>query len=490
MKEKKYKVCIIGAGPAGFAAAMRCVDFGADVCLVENRDIGGAGVHNGALSSKTLWELSKDYVNAKRRDRGYRSENIHLDYAQVVSCVSNAIAEKTNQIKKQIDYLSESQNGSIELISGLASFVDANTIELTDCKSGTPKTISAENFIIATGSRPRTLPNILVDGKKIMTSDHLMSLKNFPASLVILGAGVVGCEFATIFANYGQTKIYVIDRADRILPFEDEDIARLCAKKLEKKGVTIHHDSQLESMKVDDGKVVYTIEHKEGGKETISVDHALISIGRVPNTEHLKLEKAGITLSDRGYIPSEDTQTEVSNIYAVGDVTYDIAMVNIAEIEGRFAAEKIFSPSKKKLSYENISSIMFLDPVVASIGLNELQAQQQKIPYTVATYSLKFVNRAIAMRATDGFVKLLVSADENRKILGMRALGVHASTMIEAVSLLIKQGRSAKELAELVHPHPAVTEGLQECVRMILGTSIYKPSVFPADLRLSTITYD
>jgi dihydrolipoamide dehydrogenase len=164
--------------------------------------------------------------------------------------------------------------------------------------------------------------------------------------------------------------------------------------------------------------------------------------------------------------------------------------VNVGEIEGRHAAERIGGVARGKLSYENLSTIMFLDPEVAAIGINELTAQERRMPYRVAVYGYGLVNRAIAMRSTDGFVKLLTSDDEEPRILGMRALGVHASTMIEGVSLMIQHSRSIRELAELLHPHPAVTEGLQDCVRMLLGSSVYKPSVFTSELRLSRITYD
>jgi dihydrolipoamide dehydrogenase len=307
---------------------------------------------------------------------------------------------------------------------------------------------------------------------------------------VILGAGVVGCEFATIFANFGQTKVYLIDRAPRILPFEDADIATLCATNLEAQGVTIHRQAKLIAMhRVEGGMVEYTIEHATGGRETIRVEKALVSVGRVPNVESLDLDRAGVRLCDRSHIIDEDTRTNVSHIYAIGDVTDHMALVNVGEIEGRHAAERICGHHDRALSYENLSTIMFLAPEVAAIGLNEQDAQARRIPYRVGVYDYSLVNRAIAMRDTEGFVKLLVSDDDDLRILGMRALGNHASTSLEAVSLMIQHGRSARELAELYHPHPAITEGLQDCVRMLVGSSIYKPCVFQSELRLSRIHY-
>lgn len=492
-----YEVCVIGGGPSGFAAAMRCWDFGRRVCLVEKGPLGGAGVFNGALSSKTFWELSRDYRNARRLDRGYWARDIEVSFSRVHSVVDEACNTKAQQMGRQLDALAHPQGthpGRIDHIRGTARFLDPHTIHVEATEAGESREITADHFVIACGSRPRSLPNITVDGRSIITSDHIGNLDAFPRSLVILGAGVVGCEFATIFANFGQTKVYVIDRAPRILPFEDADIANLCATNLEANGVTIHEQAKLIDMRTvedaDGGGVEYTIEHATGGRETIRVDKALISVGRVPNTESLDLAKAGVELSARGHIVDEDTRTSVPHIYAVGDATLDIALVNVGEIEGRHAAERICGAHDLPLSYENLATIMFLDPEVAAIGLNEQQAQQKRIPYRVGVYDYGLVNRAIAMRETDGFVKLLVSDDEDMKILGMRALGSHASTTLEAVSLMIQHGRSARELAELYHPHPAITEGLQDCVRMLLGTSIYKPSVFQSSLRLSRIHYD
>ena len=487
-----FDVCVLGGGPSGYAAAMRLWDFGKRVCLVERARLGGAGVFDGALSSKTLWELSRDYRNAARRDRGFVAEQLEVHFEAVAEAVEQATATKSEQMARQLHELSVPRNGmagSITLLQGTGRFIEPHTVQVEGTVPGQSRRVSAEHFIIATGSRPRELDTVPVDGTTILTSDHIGTLKRFPRSLVILGAGVVGCEFATVFANFGQTKVYLIDRAERILPFEDADIARLCSTNLEAKGVTIHHRASLVSMQRVGDEVEYTIEHHTGGRETIRVEKALVAVGRVPNTERLGIDQVGVKQGERGHILVQDTQTSVPHIHAVGDVTLDQALVSVGEIEGRHAAEKICGQADGPLSYGNLSTIMFLDPEVAAIGLNEQDAQARRIPYKVAVYNYSLVNRAIAMRATDGFVKLLVTDDDDMRILGMRALGVHASTTLEAVSFMIQYDRSARELAELLHPHPAVTEGLQDCVRMLVGSSIYKPFVFRSELRLSRIGY-
>ncbi|MFT7521417.1 MAG: dihydrolipoamide dehydrogenase, partial [Kiritimatiellia bacterium] len=482
-----------GAGPAGYAAAMRAWDYGKQVCLIERGPVGGAGIHNGALASKTLWELSRDYQAALRRDRGFIAENVEVDFGQVVHYVDTATGEKEAQLERQLSVLSTprpNHPGVVQLMRGSARFIGPHTLHVEGAKPGSVYTVKADNIVLATGSRPRTVDNIQIDGKYIITSDHLTRIQEFPESIVIVGAGVIGCEFATILANFGHTKVYLIDRADRILPFEDPDIAGLIANNLTKKGVTIHQGCSLQHVHRVGDAVEYTIKHKAGGLETIRVAMAVLSIGRVPNTKGLDLKKAGIKLTDRGHIHDDDTRTCVPHIYAVGDVTLDVALVSVGEIEGRRAIDHMYGKVTAPLSYENISSIMFLDPEVAAVGLNELAAQKQKMPYKVAVYGYSLVNRCIAMRATEGFIKLLVTNDDEMRILGMRALGAHASTSIEACSLMIEQGKSIHALAELLHPHPAVTEALQDCTRMLLGTSILKPHVFTSDLRLSSVTYD
>jgi len=492
-----YDVAVIGAGPAGFAAAVRAWDFGKRVCLIERGRLGGAGIHNGALTSKTLWELSRDYRKALRRDRGFVADRVSLDYQQVLRCVEDASAEKTAQLRRQLEVLAApdpSHGGSITLLTGSACFADPHRLRVRGAEPGDEYEITAANIVIATGSRPRTLPEIPVDGRFVLTSDHLTRIRDFPDSVVIIGAGVIGCEFATILANYGKTKVYLIDRAERILPFEDEDVARLVADNLRLKGVTIHQKCQLEGLRVegdpvDGGRVHYTICHHAGGLETIAVERALVSIGRVPNTQGLCLEAAKVEVTGRGHIVADDTRTSAPHIFAVGDVTLDLALVSIGEIEGRHAVEHMYGQVKAPLCYDNVSSIMFLDPEVAAVGLNELQAQRARVSYKVAVYHYSLVNRAIAMRATQGFIKLLVSDDEEMRLLGMRALGAHASTSIETCALMIRQGRGVRDLAEMLHPHPAVTEALQDCVRMLLGRSLLKPHVFPSQLRLSTISY-
>jgi dihydrolipoamide dehydrogenase len=474
-----WDLCVLGAGPAGYAAAMRAHDLGKRVALIERDRVGGAGIHSGALSSKTMWHVSNDFATTKLVDRGYLAPGgIEVSYPQMIECVRTAVAERRAILDRQLEGLAQPSpsGGVVSLVRGTARFTSPHTVDVTK-KDGTTERIEAKSFLIATGSRPRIPDGIPVDGDVVVTSDHIESWKRFPESLVIVGAGVIGCEYATMFANFGKTKIHIIDRQPRILPFEDEDVAEEVASSFESLGVTIHRASKLERLEIVDGKVEYVITNAAGKTETIRVEKALVSIGRIPNTQDLGLDTVGVAFEKNGNIVAENTRTTVPHIWAAGDVTMDIALVNVAELEGRYAVEKMFGLEPRPIEYGALSAIMFLRPEVASVGLNETQAKAQKVPYRVGVVDNQLVNRNIAMRATHGFVKLLASKDSS-KILGLRVVGPQASSTIQGIAFLIHMGATLEDIDHCVHPHPAIPEGVQECARMLLGRSVLKPEVF------------
>ncbi|MFT5582235.1 MAG: dihydrolipoamide dehydrogenase, partial [Psychromonas sp.] len=337
----EYDLVVIGGGPAGYAAAMRGIDFGKHVCLIEKERVGGAGVYNGALSSKTLWELSNRVVNVNNALSNKNSE-FTIPWQEVRQNLQEAIFERKFQYSCHIKLLqTENLNKLFQYERGTGKLLSKNEIEITH--EGTVKTISAKNIILATGSRPRIPKQFIVDEVNILTSDGIDLIEDYPESIVIVGAGVIGCEYATIFSNFGKTKVYIIDRQDSILPFEDQDISELVAKNLESKGVTIHHSASLVRMEVIDNEVEYELSHPTGENQIIRVKKALLSVGRVPNVEGVGLENAGVKMSKRGvHIGDNDTRTNIPNIYAVGDVSGRIALVNIGEIEARHSVERMF----------------------------------------------------------------------------------------------------------------------------------------------------
>ncbi len=477
MSESKYDLVVIGGGPAGYAAAMRAIDFGKKVCLVEKSKVGGAGVYHGALSSKTLWELSQRVKNVNETIVSIGRSKFELTWDEVKKTLEEAIFERKFQYSCHIKLLKTNRADLFTYSRGHGKILDPHTVQVTK-EDGEIEEYTTEYISICTGSTPRTLPNIAVDEKIIMTSDGIDQIDDYPKSLVIVGAGVIGCEYATIFSNFGKTKVYLIDRGDHILPFEDDDISGIVAKNLEKHGVTIHHKASLDRMEVIDGEVEYEITC-DGQKEIIRVEKALLSVGRIPNLKNIGMEELKIKMGKTGrHIGDDDTQTNIPNIFAAGDVSGRIALVNMGEIEARHAVERMFGGKIDRLSYDNVCTIMFLEPEVAAVGINEKQCLEQNIPVKIVKLDYSVMARAIAMRKTQGFFKIIVTNDDEMRILGMRAVGEHASSAIQAVALLIKMKQGIDELAELVHPHPSIVEGVQECVRMLLNKSVFKSSVF------------
>ncbi len=484
---ERFDLVVIGAGPSGYAAAMRAIDFKKKVLLIEKNKVGGAGVTNGALSSKTWWELSREAASFRKNLRRYNIKEPSIAYKEIQAEVKRAVQERRQLLEEHIELLKKSLEGNgLTFKTGNARLINQYEIEIT---SGIHKEIVKTDYIIlATGSRPRYLPELPIDEKIVMTSEGIENMEDFPESMVIVGAGVIGCEYATIFSGFGKSKVHLIDKGDRILPFEDEDVVKIIERNMENNGVLIHRNSHLLRLEIKKGRVEYELEYTDGNKEVFNVEKALVAVGRTPNYEELWDENhVDIHISKRG-IEDNDTQTNVSNIYAVGDITADISLVNVGELEGRYAVERIFGKPDRKLVYENISTIMFLNPEVAGVGLNETHAREKGIDYRVVTLDYSCIPRAIAKRNTQGFIKLMVTNDDRMKILGMKVVGNHASSAIQAVALLISMDKGIEELAECVHPHPSITEGIQECVRMLLGKSLFKPGVFTSKISCRTST--
>ena len=248
---KPWDLCVVGAG-CGFAAAMRAHDLGKRVLILEKDRVGGAGIHCGALSSKTMWHLSNDYATAARTDRGFKATALEVSYQSVMASVQTAVTERQALLERQLKRLDEpSVKGQVRLQRGTARFISPHAVEVTS-SGGQKELVEADNFLIATGSKPRIPDNIVVDGEHVVTSDQIEQFPNFPESLVVVGAGVVGCEYATVFGNFGKTRINIIDRQPRILPFEDDDVAGIVSDNFQAMGVNIHHGAKLESLAVKD----------------------------------------------------------------------------------------------------------------------------------------------------------------------------------------------------------------------------------------------
>jgi dihydrolipoamide dehydrogenase len=479
-QDTHFDLCIIGAGPAGYSAAIRALDYNIKICLIERRSIGGAGLYWGALVSKSLWELSDDYAKAKRTDRGYLAHNLKVSFASVLQTALNAAREKEDQMFKTLDHFKDKHKdqGTITFIKGDATFLDSQTVKVTSNSS--EFLIKAKEYVVATGSKPRSFEHITTDQSKILDTDGILNLKKFPKKLLIVGAGIIGCEYATIFSNFGQTEIHLLDHADGILPFEDPDIARHISNNLVNNGVKIHHRARLISTEQDEHFILATIQYGDGHIQVIQTEKILISVGRVPNTSNLGLENTGVQLNEHGYIITDPDYKADTCIHAAGDVIAGTpALVNVAEMEARFVIRKLWSQQPKPLKIHNMPTIMFFKPEVAAVGMNERQARQKGIPYRLVFYSNSLLPRSIAMRATSGFIKILISDDASERIIGMRAVGPQASSLIMNIAYLMVTGHSVDDYLNTIHPHPCMPESILEALRVLKGTSLCKPEVFP-----------
>jgi len=488
---EKFDVIVIGSGPAGFSAAIRAIDMNKHVCLIEKSALGGAGVFHGALTSKTFWQLSQDYAIAANIDRGYRASGLQLDFQKVIKSVRAAAKTKVYQIKSQIETLTKGRfpDKSLTLKQGKARFIDQNTIEII--KDGVAEKIQADSFVIATGSRPREYEGIEVDHKRIINSNDLFNLKEFPEKMVIVGSGIIGTEYATIFSNFKQTEVHLLDRQHRVIPFEDDDLSDFVSKNLEENGVIIHHTANLRTIKKLEDTLEVVLDYDDGHSQVIEVDVAFIAIGRIPNTDDLGLENIGVTPDNRGYINTDEHSRVISskgykNIFAAGDITGQTQLYSVAEMQGRYAVRAICNQITQPISYFNMPTLMFFKPEVAAVGLNEKTLRELKVPYKMVSYSNELINRALAMRNTNGFIKILASDDGEERILGMRAAGPQASAFIVSIAHIMNQKNSISQVLKTIHPHPSITEGIQDCLRVLKGKSIYKLYAFPDLIKTSS----
>jgi dihydrolipoamide dehydrogenase len=275
-----------------------------------------------------------------------------------------------------------------------------------------------------------------------------------------------------------------VDHADRAIPYEDEDVSDFVQENLVRSGVRVIHSAIVRDVLKLKDYLQVVLDFSDGHSEVVEADAVLISIGRTPNLAPLGLENIGVEVKERGILKADDDCCVKDNIYAAGDITHHPALVNIAEMEGRYAVKHMFGKAKWPLNYDNMSTVMFFYPAVAAVGLNEKRCRNRKIPHRVAWYSNILCNRAIAMRAMHGFVKIIISDDESQRILGMRAAGPQVSSTIMSIAHFMDQGKGILDVLKSVYPHPTITEGIQECLRMFLGKSVFKPHAFPDFLKL------
>ena len=458
---ESFDLIVIGAGPGGMEAATRAAIKKKKVALVNGARIWGHGLH-GAYKSKGMYELARAFRIAKKRGWGYIPSPGEVNFAEL----NQQLLEGTNELEDI--YKRQLRKLCIHEFRGMAQFVDDHTVQIGDIR------IRGDYIIIATGTNPRIPPNIDVDGVYIMAPDHFTRNTRNLKSLTILGAGIIGCEFASIMNAIG-VKVHLIDSKPAILNHEDEDLYTFLNRSFAEEGIIIHHSSSVTEITKTGDNMVRTV--LQNG-EVIITEAALIATGRTPNTQYLNPQKAGVQTDSYGYIPVNGfTRTNVPHIYAVGDVGQrteglDMALVHVAEAEAVCAVDHIFE-NGKAISLNHIPFIIFTMPMVAGAGMNEKQARKLYPDIRVAKYEYVHNHRAHAMRYYEGYVKLIVGPNGDDRILGMRAIGPMADSIIGEVSLMIELGLPYTKLINMIHAHPSLSESLQSAARMIEGTLQY-----------------
>lgn len=456
--DRTVDIVVIGAGPGGLSAAGTLALHGRDVLVISDGHLMGYGIE-GAFKSKAGFEIARLHAHATMR-RDLFELPAAPSFDAVEQSIEHAAKGLGDSIRNRLDRL------GIEVVEGRGRFIDANSVMVGD------DTIRARHIVIATGTVPRVFPGVRVDGHRVLTSDEIVGIKFLPKSLLILGAGIIGCEFASIFNGLGS-KVKLVDTQDRILASEDEDVSRFLSRGLSMSGVDVIHSCRFEGMEVGKDSVTTSLSN---GQQVVT-ESVLFAVGRNPNTDGLDTRAAGIDLDDRGYIPvGDDMRTNVPHIYAVGDVgqrntPMDIALVHVAQAEGRCAAYSILGEAFT-LNMDHVPYIIFTMPMIAGAGLSETVARERHGNVRVGKFPYGRNHRAHATFPPIGFVKLIVGPDGDDRILGIRAIGRDADAIVGAASIMIDQALPYTYILNSIMPHPSLLECLEGAAHIIAGDAL------------------
>ncbi|WP_102027496.1 dihydrolipoyl dehydrogenase [Salirhabdus sp. Marseille-P4669] len=453
---------VIGAGPGGYVAAIRAAQMGQKVTVVEKGELGGVCLNVGCIPSKALINAAHRYENAKHSDDlGITAENVTVDFTKVQEWKQGVVGKLTGGVAGLL------KSNKVDVVQGEAYFVDTHTVRIMDEKKS--QTYKFNNCIIATGSRPIELKTFPYSDR-VLDSTGALSLKEIPNKLVVIGGGYIGSELGTAYANFG-TEVTILEGTDDILGGFEKQMTSIVKKRLKKKGVNIVTNAMAQGVKETESGVTVTYEVK-GKEETVEADYVLVTVGRRPNTDELGLEQAGIELTDRGLIKiDKQCRTNVSNIYAIGDIVEGPPLAHKASYEGKIAAEAI-SGEKSEIDYLGIPAVAFTDPELASVGFSEQQAKDAGYDVKAAKFPYAANGRALSLNDTDGFVKL-VTRKEDGLVIGAQVAGANASDVIAELGLAIEAGMTAEDLALTIHAHPTLGEITMEAAEVALGMPIH-----------------
>ncbi|MFC1549350.1 dihydrolipoyl dehydrogenase [Nitrospirota bacterium] len=445
------RLVIIGAGPGGNGASVRAKKLGADVTLVEDTEVGGTCLNRGCIPTKTLLYSSSLYSKAMGLDKyGIKLEGT------VTPDLAAMMERKDKVVSTQVRGLRASyKTAGINIMDGRARLIQKNIVEVT-AKDGSTETIETDKVIIATGSRPAEVPSFPFDGDKILSSDDALRLTSIPGSMIIVGAGVIGCEFASIYRDLG-TEVTMVELLPRPLATEDTEISVLLTKEFKKKKIKILTGIGVSGVATSPVGVRTTL---TDGSE-LKAEKMLVAVGRSFNSGNMGLEEAGVKLAERSNIEvDERMETSVEGIYAIGDVAGKWLLAHTAYFEGLVAAENACG-LESEMDYTCVPSAVFTTPEIGSVGLRDFQAEEQEIDVVSSTYHYRTLGKAHTMGEIAGFFKIISEAHSDR-LLGAHIAGAHASDLIHEAALAIRKGLTAKDIAETIHAHPTLSEGLME----------------------------
>ncbi|PPR57912.1 MAG: Dihydrolipoyl dehydrogenase [Alphaproteobacteria bacterium MarineAlpha3_Bin6] len=454
MKPKHYDVLIIGGGPGGISAASKLVLQGKNVLIINDGPLMGYGIE-GAFKSKAGYELTREYLHVKYREDVFGPLPA-LNFSRLKNGIEQSAASLTSMLENRLQRL------KVKLIRGQATFKDPHNIIVGK------KEFSGEHIIIATGTRPRILPNMTIDGKTIITSDEAINLTNSPKSILILGAGVIGCEFASIFNAVG-TEVHLVDSKDHIMSNEDPDVREFLKNAFDAMGINVIPSSRYQTHDPCDDGIRTILSTGE-----IMTEMVMLAVGRIPSSKNLNLEATGVKVDDRNYIEiDENACTNVPHIFAVGDignrnVPSDLSLVHVAEAEGRCAAAKILDIEYPQ-GLDHIPYIVFTHPMLAGAGVTEEYVRKKHGDVRVGKYPYARNHRAHAIQPPIGFVKLIVGPSGDDRILGVRAVGPHADAIVGAAAIMIERKLPYTYILESIFPHPSLLECLKGSAQIIAG---------------------
>lgn len=451
----KYDVAIIGSGPGGYVAAIRCSQLGMKTALIEKYStLGGTCLNVGCIPSKALLDSSHHYEDAVKHFEEHGIEipgEIKVNFQKMIDRKQSVV----EQTIKGIEFLMK--KNKIDVYEGVGSFIDATHIEISGEKV---ETIEAKNFIIATGSKPASLPFISIDKERIITSTEALKLKEIPKHLIVIGGGVIGLELGQVYRRLGAD-VSVVEFMDRILPTMDSSQSKELTKVMKKQGVKFYLSHKVSSVVREKNVIQIKATDKKDKVVSLEGDYCLVSVGRRPFTDGLGLEKAGLKPNERGMIEvNEKLQTSVPNIYAIGDVVRGAMLAHKAEEEGVFVAETI-AGQKPHINYNLIPGVVYTWPEVASVGKTEEQLKEENIAYRVGQFPMRALGRSRASGDIDGFVKILSDASTD-EVLGVHMVGARVADLISEAVTAMEFRASAEDIARMSHAHPTYAEAIKE----------------------------